>query len=128
MLSFNKARKIVYDKDIENLHISKTNSVEELMNILLLIRNKSRSAKNHASLLMEFFFNKGELSQPNVNMLGRIMKGSKEKKQHLDEYRIKIIKNIIWNCYEGSEETEETIWSECVDNMNKTMSRLRQKI
>ena len=38
-------------------------------------------------------------------MLGRVIKESKEKKHSL-----------------GSEETKETIWSECVGNKNKTMS------
>ncbi len=80
LISTNQAPKLILDRDVHNLHISNTKSLEELRRNLLIISNASRSPKNHAVLLMNFYYDRNELVEPDVNATGRAMRGSNDKK------------------------------------------------
>ena len=64
-----------------NLHFSETKSLEELRKNLLIIANASRSPKNHSVLLMNYYYDRNELLEPDVNATGRSMRGSKDNKK-----------------------------------------------
>ena len=63
--------------DEQKLHIKKCTNEQCLRSCLLKLSDASGYMKNHATLLMLFYYNHDELMDPNVNALGHAMRGGK---------------------------------------------------
>ena len=122
-------QKLIFDRDVSTLHISKCKSVEELRQNLLIIDNVAQSEKHHATLLMVFYFENSELTEDEVNVMGRAMRGSKERKKHLNEETLNIIYQTIKVRWGNGQDDRafKKIWQGCVKAMNMKIAALKKK-
>ena len=123
---------VLLDADVKKLHITKCTDEACLRSCLLKIADCSGSMKNHATLLMLFYFKPEELKKENVNARGRTMRGEKEEKEALDSQRMKIIFDTIRKAYANSSTAAvfkiSPEWAACIKAMNAKLNFLRNRI
>ena len=94
------------------------------------IRGASEMACSDANFsvkLLEIFFKKEELNQPNLNVYGKQFKGSDNHKIALDEKRVALIKDRVLQKVNGDCKYKKIVWTSCVSAMNKKLGQLRVK-
>ena len=119
------------DMDVKKLHITKCTNEQCLRSCLLKLSDASGSMKNHATLFMLFYFNHDELMDPNVNALGRAMRGGDLKKEPLDASKMQIIFGTIKKAYANTKSVHDfqksNEWSNCIKAMNSKLNLIRSK-
>ena len=89
--------------------------------------NASCSLKNYGVKLLEYYFTRNELIDPNVNERGQTVKGSDKVMSGLDPQRLELIKNNVLSYKTGSEDEKLAFWRGTHRAMNAKMAELKMK-
>jgi len=95
------------------------------------VRSLAKRAHNsnaYGILLLNFLFDIEELVDPNSNCFGGNMRGTgPHSKQPLDEYRMKQLKQLVFEYMEGTIAEKELKWISVKKALNKKMADYKKK-
>ena len=97
--------------------------------LLKELRAKSASIENFGANLMLELFTSDELTDPEVNVTGRVPKGSNIIRRPLDPERINRIRVLVLNQVKGDEALKDRIWKSTKKAMaNKLLAIKKAKL
>ena len=98
-----------------------------LIGSLIALRNRATSTVNYSVLLMQHFFTKAELTDPNYNLFGVNPRGSQaSEKLPLDPLRIEQIKYLVDGVVQGTYDQKTAQSGLCKKATNKKIWELKK--